>query len=772
MSDSGTITTLPVPTSQVVTSFSSKSELAINLSTDGSGLTFMGYTAPVNALDVSNTDTPGHIDATNPVKITPVPRAVAQLNLNGSIQVTPVNTYSGNNGRAAFLSNGFYYIAGNAGNGGSPEPLNLVNNTGAQIATPGGSAETTVIGIEKGSCHPAPVANGCQYGFAVGDLGLPADKSGKDDNFRGLTIFNNTLYVTKGSGGNGVNTLYQVGTSGSLPTLATASSAPITIVPGFPTGLAKNTTAPLPRFPFGIWFANANTVYVADEGDGTAANAASDPLSGLQKWVNSNGTWQLAYTLQNGLNPGAQYSVANGPNGEVYPMSLNPATDGLRNLYGRVNGDGTVTLYAITSTVSASKDQGADPNRLVSITDTLSFNSASQAASEQFSTLRTAQYGEAFRGVAWAPTAFVPTNLPPTVTGMTPSSGTLGSTVSAFLTGTNLSGVTSITFSGKGITASVSSATTVLPSSLQIPLNLTIAPNADLGAQTITVTTATGSATSTFTVQKLAVTPPQMIPEVETGSIKSGYIIVTPDPGTAAPVSTVTYGMVSGGVVQSQAGILPALLATDASMFVEAIPGIGRSLGVALLNPSATNAAITLTLYDTNGVVTGVPDSFTLPSQQQLAKFVTELFPAATIGSGFRGSLRVQSSTGIAVLGLRFSGAEFSTLPVAGTVTVAGTPSRVLTAGTAANTPLAGTVGGTTALVVPQFAMSGGWATQVALVNTSTTTITGRVDVFDGSGNPLAVKLNGATQSTFTYSISGLGTLAIGPRDVNGQSPF
>ena len=29
-----------------------------------------------------------------------------------------------------------------------------------------------------------------------------------------MTIFNNTLYVTKGSGGNGINTVYQVGTQG------------------------------------------------------------------------------------------------------------------------------------------------------------------------------------------------------------------------------------------------------------------------------------------------------------------------------------------------------------------------------------------------------------------------------------------------------------------------------------------------------------------------------------------------------------------------------
>ncbi len=52
---------------------------------------------------------------------------------------------------------------------------------------------------------PTPVGN-----FNITELGLPPDKIGKDDNFRGLTISNNVLYDTKGSGGNGVNTVYFV----------------------------------------------------------------------------------------------------------------------------------------------------------------------------------------------------------------------------------------------------------------------------------------------------------------------------------------------------------------------------------------------------------------------------------------------------------------------------------------------------------------------------------------------------------------------------------
>ncbi len=80
--------TLPVPSDQIVTSFSSKSELALNLSDDGKSITFVGYhggpgflTAP-NQLDVSNSNTPGVLDPTNPV-VSQYYRAVAEVSADG-----------------------------------------------------------------------------------------------------------------------------------------------------------------------------------------------------------------------------------------------------------------------------------------------------------------------------------------------------------------------------------------------------------------------------------------------------------------------------------------------------------------------------------------------------------------------------------------------------------------------------------------------------------------------------------------------------------------
>lgn len=417
-----TLNSFAVPSNMLVTSFSSKSELALNLSMDGSAITFMGYVAPPYTVDVSNANTPGVYDPTNPVG-TSYFRAVAQISADGSLQVTPTNAYSGNNGRAAILANnGLYYMVGNSNNGAGT-PNNVVASTGVQVATPGQAATTVPTEVGNFSINQINPLTGQVYAVDA------KDKPGKDNNFRGLTIFNNTLYVTKGSGSNGIDTVYQVGDAGSLPTLANAASAPITVLPGFPT-ISARLVGPTDNYPFGIWFANATTLYVADEGDGVLADAATSTTAGLQKWVLSGGVWKMAYVLQKGLNLGQPYSIPN------YPAALNPATDGLRNITGKMNGDGTVTIYGVTSTVSTNGDQGADPNKLVSITDTLAATTA--PASATFTTLRTAVAGEVLRGVAFAPNGVYAPSAPVVLSAASPSVTSLAPGGLAFAVGQNL----------------------------------------------------------------------------------------------------------------------------------------------------------------------------------------------------------------------------------------------------------------------------------------------------------------------------------------------
>ena len=168
-------------------------------------------------------------------------------------------------------------------------PANVVQSAGAQFITPSFLPEA-----DQNPGTPTPLGS-----FNISQLGYPLDKATKDDNFRGITIHDNVIYYTKGSGGNGINTVYFVDTTGKacpgtgvglpvpgaqLPTsppdltvenFGTASKPNNGLVPtnmcilkGFPTTLAAPTTSPI-NYPFGMWFANDHTLYVADEGAAT-----------------------------------------------------------------------------------------------------------------------------------------------------------------------------------------------------------------------------------------------------------------------------------------------------------------------------------------------------------------------------------------------------------------------------------------------------------------------------------------------------------------------
>lgn len=381
----------------LTTSFSSKSEGALNLTPDGTGVTFMGYNTTAGQLDVSNSNTPGVIEPGNTDTASPTYRGVAQLSLsNNALQYTTTNAYNGNNGRAAILgANGYYYMVGNGGNGNGSAATTA--GTGVQLLTPGVNATPNAAGTTQvGS-------------YSITENGYAADKTAKDNNFRGETVYNGVLYVTKGSGSNGIDTVYQVGPAGmtASTTNPTAAAGQMTVLSGFSTTLAKATpSAANPVYhPFGLFFANSTTLYVADEGSGSTADFSTTPYEagGLQKWSlnTATDTWSLDYTLKGNL-IGSSYTV-NG-SGSLAGDSLTTQVDGLRNLTGKVNANGTVTLYAITSTIGSNLgDAGADPNQVVAITDTLGDTTASQAATENFSVLDTAALGQVYRGVAVSP---------------------------------------------------------------------------------------------------------------------------------------------------------------------------------------------------------------------------------------------------------------------------------------------------------------------------------------------------------------------------------
>ncbi len=379
-------------------------------------------------------------------------------------------------------------------------------------------------------------------------------------------------------------------------------------------------------------------------------------------------------------------------------------------------------------------------------------------------------------GEIYNPPELVPLNPSPTLLGVNPSSGAVGSSpIMVTVIGNDFVPNSVVQLNSTDLTTMFVNSTTL---TTIIP-----APNLNSpGTLRITVQTPSPgggvSAAISFSVIAPALqqpsTKPLPIPEVEGGTTQSGYVILTPDSGTTPPLAFVTYGLVQNGVVMSKAGVLATTLSTTASAAVDVVGTINRNLGLAIANPDGAANTITLTLKDANGGIVGTPIPLPIDPYKQIPRFVDQLFPTGSLGPAFTGSINLQSATPFATVGLAFSGTAFNTVALGITSVGSPVPQRTQTAGNAADTPTPGIVGGVGSMIFPQFAFGGGWATQISVVNISGNTASGRIDIFDTEGRPLAIKLNGASvlKSTFTYSLPAGGTLILAPRDSNGQSPL
>ena len=245
----------------------------------------------------------------------------------------------------------------------------------------------------------------------------------------------------------------------------------------------------------------------------------------------------------------------------------------------------------------------------------------------------------------------------------------------------------------------------------------------------------------------------------DNGPIQTGYAVVTSN-STSGLVVFETFGLKSGSDT-TQAGVLPPDLTTSAVMYVSSNGKLSRNLGVAIVNPSSTNANVTMTLRKSDGSLLGTA-TITVPARQQKSQFVTELFSSqSSVPSDVTGMLSITSATPVSVIGLRFRGANFSTLPV--TSLSASSPVPSISTG----------VGGAGAVLLPQFAANGGWATEIVIANTGTSSITVRLDLFKGDGTALVAKLNGQSGNSFTnITIPAGGVTSLAPRDSNGESRF
>jgi len=244
--------------------------------------------------------------------------------------------------------------------------------------------------------------------------------------------------------------------------------------------------------------------------------------------------------------------------------------------------------------------------------------------------------------------------------------------------------------------------------------------------------------------------------------VQSGYAVVTPVSSTTSGLVVFeTFGL-RRGEDTTQAGVVPPALTTNAVMFVESDGRLSKNLGVAMVNPNSTNVNVTVTLRKADGTTLGTA-TVNVPARQQVSKFVTEMFKdQSSVPSNFTGTLSITCPSAISVIGLRFRGSNFSTLAITNLSTSSATLPSLSTG-----------VGGSGAVLLPQFAAGGGWASEIVIVNPGSSSLTVRVDLFKQDGTALSTGLNNTTASSFTnIVIPANGVYVLAPRNADGDDDF
>ena len=229
----------------------------------------------------------------------------------------------------------------------------------------------------------------------------------------------------------------------------------------------------------------------------------------------------------------------------------------------------------------------------------------------------------------------------------------------------------------------------------------------------------------------LAANGTAMIEAPNAGSLVQGYVTFTLPPGVFG------YGVFRQSVPGKldQEAVVPL---SDATATSNTLTWDETSLitAVAMVNPSAVAATVNVTLWDEDGNTVGTY-SVALPAYNKTAATLRSL-PGLSGMVGKRGSAQFSVSTGnVAVLGLRFDGLAFTSIPAA-------TPASIVLSRSS---------------VLPQLAFGGGWYSALYFTNTTSSPVSFPVNFISDAGTPLSVPSVGG--STAQVALAANGTAAI-----------
>jgi sugar lactone lactonase YvrE len=213
--------------------------------------------------------------------------------------------------------------------------------------------------------------------------------------------------------------------------------------------------------------------------------------------------------------------------------------------------------------------------------------------------------------------------------------------------------------------------------------------------------------------------------------LSTGYAAVVPNVGSVAPMGAAVFQYRTSDVVITEAGVLAAPVTSEARLFVD---NAGTRTGVAVANPNAYPATVTLALMDGSGnpLFETIRD---LPSGSHFAAFANELFPGMV--EGFNGLMEVRGSAPLSAVALKLTvnsrnDLVLTTLPVA----------DMTKPSTAAS------------LLFPQVAIGGGFSTRFILLNSDRiNSSNGTLSFVTPDGNDRNVFFEGFAGSRFSYQI-------------------
>jgi uncharacterized delta-60 repeat protein len=143
------------------------------------------------------------------------------------------------------------------------------------------------------------------------------------------------------------------------------------------------------------------------------------------------------------------------------------------------------------------------------------------------------------------------------------------------------------------------------------------------------------------------------------GNLKVGWAKVQSDKSLSS-ISIFSFYDGAGRYV-SEMGAPTVAAATSFSMFVEASSGIDT--GISFANPNSSQAQVTLTLRNSQGVILGLPLQLTVPANGHTQKYVSEYFKGI-LPSDFQGTMDVASQIPVVGMHQRQRGQSFTWLPL------------------------------------------------------------------------------------------------------------